>query len=178
MIFIFSIKHHNDKISSLYQFQNNQDFILKNFSLVEEPKSLEKCITIFFIQYFCVMLASYIGIIICMGTFLPDEKLYCAQYVVLTFVIHAQSFQILAYSKLITFQLKLFNAIDTKQLDKIGQKKFKNTLFSVFEFADKVNRIFSASLLTALFYVYMSLLGNLHWFFMSILSDTHLSCNS
>lgn len=120
------------------------------------------------------MFFSYAGIIYCMELFLPGHEFYCAQYVMLTFIIHAQAFQILVYSKMIRFQLTLFNSIKTEELDMQKQENFEKALLLIFNFAEKVNETFSASLLTVMIYVYMSLLENLHWFLMGVLQRTHL----
>lgn len=150
--------------------------MLKNFSFQEGVvKSLNKSDTKHFLYFFSAMLGSYAGIAITLRIWWPDLKFYCAQYVVLTFIIHAQSYQILAYSKLIRFQLKEFNNIVIEQLELKGQESLRKKLLKIFEFVEKVNKTFSPSLLIIMAYFYMSVLSNFHWLSMSLFEFAHLS---
>lgn len=158
----------------LYQFHRNQEFMLKFYSPRKSTESIHESVTKHFYYFFSAMLASYAAIVVTFRIYWPDWKLYCVQYVVMTFIIHAQSFQILAYSKLIRFQMKLFNSIATEKLSFKGQEEFRSSLLLIFEFVQKVNNTFSASLLAVMCYVYMSVLSNLHWSFMSLVEMTHL----
>lgn len=159
----------------LFEFHKNQEFMLRKFSARESTESLSKSVKKFFCCFFFLMLGSYAGITVTFWIIWPDFKLWCAQYVVMTFIIHAQSFQILAYSKLIHFQLKIFNVIAIEKLDLKGQEDFRKTLLTIHEFSEKVNRTFAAPLLAVISYFYISVLSNLHWFFMSLFNMTHLS---
>lgn len=156
-------------------FHKNQDFMLTNFSSQKSTESVDKSVTKHFFYFFSAMLVSYTGMTVCCLIFWPNLKFWCAQYVVMKIVIHAQTFQILAYSKLIRFQLELFNEIATDQLDLNEQENFRKTLFMIFDFAEKVNKTFSASLLLVMSYFYMSFLSDLHWIFMSVFEKTYLS---
>lgn len=163
-----SFANHDSRIAILDQFHNNQAFMRNNFSFSESLKCLDKKVTKHFVYFYCPMLLSYAGIFVGMEVFFPDRQIYYFEYVMLTVFIHAQAFQLLAYSKLVRFQLKLFNLIKTEELDQHGEEKFRKTILLIFEFAEKVNKTFAASLLSAMVYVYLSLLGNLYWFFLCV----------
>lgn len=163
-----SFVNHDSRIAILDQFHNNQAFMRNNFSFSESLKCLDKKVTKHFVYFYFPMLLSYAGIFVGMEVFFPDRQIYYFEYVMLTVFIHAQAFQLLAYSKLIRFQLKLFNLIITEKLDQNGEEKFRKTILLIFEFAERVNKTFAASLLSAMVYVYLSLLGNLYWFFLCV----------
>lgn len=139
-----SFANHKNKVQILVQFHNNQEFMQNNFSFKGSLKCLDKKLTKPFCYFFCAMLVSYAGIILFMELYFSDQRLYFIQYVLLTVFMHAQAFQILAYSKLIRFQLELFNSIATEDLDQKGEEKFRRTLLLIFEFSDQTNKTFSS----------------------------------
>lgn len=157
----------------LTQFHKNFEFIQKRFFPLKNPKSLNKSVSIQFCCLFSVLLISSIGIIICMQLYFPDEKLYSLQYIMLTVLVQAQSFQILAYSKLIRFQLKLLTSIAAESLDLNGQESLRKAFLMVFDCAEKINEIFSFALLSTMFWMYLSLLGNLYSSFVCIIIDEY-----
>lgn len=162
MLFTSSANHVN-KIEILDQFRKNQNYIKFNFPMDDRSQNLKKCVTKLFLRFFTAMLFSYIGVAFCTLLFFPEGKLYCAQYILLTAFIHAQSFQIFAYSKMISFQLKHLNFVIFERFDVNAQEIFRKALMQVFTFVDQTNKTFSAALLTAMFWLYLTFLDNLYF---------------
>lgn len=86
-------------------------------------------------------------------------------------IVHAQSFQILEFSKIIEQQLQAFNGIAIGKLNENGQKNLKQTIVKIFEHVEQSNKAFSSVMLLSLFWVYASILSNLHWIGLSFLGE-------
>lgn len=174
LILITSALKLDRKLELLIHFTVHQAFIEHFFKLHKDfptLKTFRSKITLQFLGFFVVMVLGYFGSIYLTATCCPDMFLFSLQYQVMTMIVHAQSFQILVISRMIEQQLKSFNSIDTGKFNENGQKCFKKTIVKIFEHVEQCNGIFSSSMLLTLFWVYTSLLSNLHWIGISFLGD-------
>lgn len=155
-------------------FSEHQTFIENFFELQTTVPSLETFrsnITLQFICFFVFTSLCYIGSVCFIAVYFPEGMLFSLHYQVMTMIVHAQSFQILEFSKMIEQQLQAFNGIAIGKLNENGQKNLKQTIVKIFEHVEQSNKAFSSVMLLSLFWVYASILSNLHWIGLSFLGE-------
>lgn len=163
-----------NKLEVLLHFKLHQKFIEHYFELQKSFPQLEafkKNVTLQFVFFSSIFVTSYIGSASFTAACCPENLLFSFQYQIMTMIVHAQSFQILIFSKMIEHKINLFTCIRIENLSKSGQKCLKKTIVKTFESVEKYNKIFSASMLLTLSWIYTSLLSNLHWIGIYFLGD-------
>lgn len=167
------------KLELLMDFSVHQSFIENFFQLQKTFPSLETLRGNITSQFACFsMLTSlcYVGSVCFTAFYNTDGLLFSLHYQVMTMIVHAQSFQILEFSKISEHQLQAFNGIKIGKLNENGLKTLKGTIIDIFGHVQQSNKVFSSVMVLTLFWIYSSVLSNLHWIGLSFLGEQNATC--
>lgn len=101
---------------------------------------------------------------------------YLIQFLCIALIIHHESFQLFIYSKSIEERLRTLSEIKFEDLE------YRKTVFDIhkalvqiYEIVQEIDNCFAASLLANFFWLYGSILTNLHWIGLSLLGISFAS---
>lgn len=99
----------------------------------------------------------------------PQFVSYAWQYTAANFIIHFHCFQILIFTKGVEERLSNLSELIANEISFSSHVDIKTELIHVHDIVQEINKCFGSSLLITYFWLYGSILSNLHWIGISLI---------
>lgn len=132
-------------------------------------KEVHKKVQKSFIYLWMMIGFSYMFYLTSAYLFSPQFVSYAWQYVAVNFIIHFHCFQILIFTRGVEERLRNLRELSGTEISSLSPDDIKTGLIHVHDIVQEINKCFGSSLLITYFWLYGSILSNLHWIGISLI---------
>lgn len=167
----FSMFYHHHKIAILREVNALDNFLNQRFNVPNNNKLFARILRNYFLIYWTLMVISYISLI--SNAYVQSNTYirYTWHYISLNFIVHLQCFQFFTFATLIETRLKVLSEVDVESIEQAAN--FKKALTKAKEISQKSCNCFSSSILITSFWLYGSIVSNMHWIGLALLGASY-----